>query len=60
MHISEVAIENFRTFGSKAEGRSLDLRLRPGMNVLAGENDSGKSTLVDAIRYVLWTTSDRG
>jgi putative ATP-dependent endonuclease of OLD family len=27
------------------------------MNILVGENDSGKTSVIDAIRYVLWTTS---
>ena len=28
----------------------------PGVTVLIGENDCGKSTVIDAIRYVLGTT----
>lgn len=33
------------------------MRLRPGLNVLIGENDSGKTAVVDAIRLCLGTTS---
>ena len=55
MYLSEVFIENFRIFGT--EDNALRMRLRPGLNVLAGENDSGKSAIIDAIRHVLWTTS---
>ncbi len=57
MHLSELIIENFRIFGDEGDGKSLRLPLRPGLNILAGENDSGKTAIVDAIRNVLWTTS---
>ena len=57
MHLSEVYIENFRIFGSSSEGKHLSLQLHPGLNVLVGENESGKSAVVDAIRYLLWTTA---
>lgn len=57
MYLAEVHIENFRTFGLGDEGKGLSLKLRPGLNILAGENDSGKTAVIDAIRHVLWTTS---
>lgn len=57
MYLSELLIENFRIFGAEERGQHLHLKLRPGLNVLVGENDSGKSAIVDAIRHVLWTTS---
>jgi putative ATP-dependent endonuclease of OLD family len=57
MYLSEVFVENFRIFGSEEDGEHLRLPLRRGLNVLVGENDSGKSAAVDAIRYLLWTTS---
>lgn len=57
MFLSRLFIENFRTFGSEADGRHLQMDLRPGLNLLAGENDSGKTAVIDAIRHVLWTTS---
>ena len=52
MHLSQIQIRNFRLF------HCLDLKLNPGLNVLVGENDSGKTALVDAIRYVLGTNSN--
>ncbi len=55
MHLSEIRIKNFRLFGDGEE--VLVLPLEPGLNVLAGENDSGKTAIVDAIRYALGTTS---
>jgi putative ATP-dependent endonuclease of OLD family len=57
MHLSKLFIENFRLFGSQEDGNHLALDLTPGLNVVVGENDSGKSAVIDAIRYVLWTTS---
>jgi len=57
MYISEIYIENFRIFGSEKDGEHMKLKLNPGMNVLAGENDAGKSAIIDAIRYTLLTTS---
>jgi len=55
MHLDEVRIENFRLFGDGEN--ALVLPLKPGLNVLVGENDSGKTAIVDAIRYALGTTS---
>src|SRR5690606_5402721 len=54
MHISRIKIINFRFF------EKLDLKLNKGLNILVGENNSGKTALIDAIRYVLGTnTNDR-
>lgn len=62
MHLSELLLWNFRKYG--ADGQSpdkrdpdLSLQLQPGLNVLIGENDSGKTAIVDAIRYTLGTQS---
>jgi len=57
MYLTEVYAENFRIFGAESEDEHLALALSPGLNVLVGENESGKSAVVDAIRYVLWTTA---
>jgi len=58
MYVHRVSAVNFRAFGSRANGRHLDLQLNPGLNVLVGENDARKTSIVDAIRYVLLTTSN--
>ncbi|KAI3494602.1 hypothetical protein L1887_40580 [Cichorium endivia] len=55
MHLKRIRSANFRAFG--ADEHELDWELNPGLNILVGENDSGKTSVVDAIRYVLWTTS---
>jgi putative ATP-dependent endonuclease of the OLD family len=49
MYLSKIHIENFRGI------RNLDINLNKGLNVLLGENDSGKTTIIDAIRLVLGT-----
>lgn len=51
MYISSVSIENFRAFKEKTV-----FHFNPGVTVLIGENDCGKSIVIDAIRYVLGTT----
>jgi putative ATP-dependent endonuclease of OLD family len=57
MHLQRIRASNFRNFGSTRERPPLDLALNPGMNILVGENDAGKSAIVDAIRHILWTTT---
>lgn len=47
MYISHLSIHNFRRF------RSLELDLRPDVNVIVGDNDVGKTTIVEAIRLAL-------
>jgi putative ATP-dependent endonuclease of OLD family len=51
MHISKITIENFRCFG---EGKDrLELSLRPGLTALVGENEAGKTAVIDALRFAL-------
>ena len=53
MHISQLLIENFRIF---SEGKDrLVLPLNSGLTALVGENDEGKSAIIDALRFVLGT-----
>ena len=51
MHISSITIKNFRAF------EEFELTLNKGLNLIVGENNSGKTTLIDAIRLALDTTS---
>ncbi|MEW8109994.1 MAG: AAA family ATPase [Candidatus Thiodiazotropha endolucinida] len=53
MYLSELKVENFRLFG-EGENAVL-LRLRPGLTAIVGENDSGKTAIVDALRLALGT-----
>ena len=53
MYLSKLTIENFRCFG---EGpKCFDLSLRRGLTALVGENDSGKTAVIDALRFALGT-----
>jgi putative ATP-dependent endonuclease of the OLD family len=61
MFLSNIKLWNFRKFGSDSdfdlEKPNLCLPLKKGLNVLIGENDSGKSAVIDAIKLVLGTHS---
>lgn len=52
MFLSEISIKNFRCFDDNEH----KINFNPGLTVLVGENDSGKSAIIDAIRIVLGTT----
>jgi putative ATP-dependent endonuclease of OLD family len=52
MYLSEISISNFRCFGSTPEV----IRFNPGLTALVGENDAGKTAIIDAIRYALGTS----
>ena len=53
MFISELCIENFRCFGQGQDKLVMPLQL--GLNTLVGENDAGKTAIIDAIRMLLGT-----
>lgn len=62
MYLSNIKLWNFRKFGSGSD--SLDLAnpdiivpFTKGLNVLIGENDSGKTAIIDAIKLILDTHS---
>ena len=58
MFLSELNIWNFRKYGSGEGGiPGLLLKLNKGLNLLVGENDSGKTAIIDAIKFVLQTQS---
>lgn len=53
MHLSRLTVRNFRQFG---EGDAeLQIRFQLGVTALVGRNDSGKSAVIDAVRYALLT-----
>lgn len=59
MYLSKIKLWNFRKFGTLGDidlkHPSLDLSFTKGLNVLIGENDSGKSAILEAIKMVLKT-----
>lgn len=48
MYLSEIKIEGYRVFDE-----SITITFNKGLNLLVGENGSGKSTIIDAIRLLL-------
>ncbi len=52
MYLSKISINNFRII------QNLELVFNEGLNLLVGENDSGKSAIIDAIKFVLGTHSN--
>ena len=54
MFLAELRIENFRMFGEGEQ--ALVIPLRPGLTALVGENDAGKTSVIDALRFALGTT----
>lgn len=51
MYLSKLTISGFRQFGLGPNAVSLPLK--PGVTALIGKNDSGKTAIIDAIRYAL-------
>jgi putative ATP-dependent endonuclease of OLD family len=49
MYLSEISIKGYKVFNDECK-----VVLNPGMNILVGENGSGKSAVVDAIRLILF------
>jgi putative ATP-dependent endonuclease of the OLD family len=62
MYISNLKLWNYRKFGKEGDFNpdnppNLNLNFTKGLNVIIGENDSGKSAIIDAIKLVLKTHS---
>jgi putative ATP-dependent endonuclease of OLD family len=54
MYLSKITIENFRCFG-EGDNR-FELPLKQGLTALVGENEAGKTAVIDALRFALGTT----
>lgn len=62
MYLNNLKLWNFRKYGMKGDSfetaeAGLEVEFNDGVNVLIGENDSGKTAIIDAIRYTLRTQS---
>jgi len=57
MYLRHIRARNYRAFGDGTSAPALDWELNPGLNILVGENDAGKTGIIDSIRQVLLTTS---
>lgn len=49
MYLAKIKIQNFRIL------KNIELPFQNGLNILLGENDSGKTAIIDAIRLLLGT-----
>lgn len=58
MIISELKLYNFRRFRSIDGAPGLSVSFHKGLNALIGENDSGKTAIIDALKLVLLTQSN--
>lgn len=58
MIISELKVYNFRRFQSVDGAPGLLITFHKGLNALIGENDSGKTAVIDALKLVLLTQSN--
>lgn len=61
MYLKKLSIWNFRKYGVSGAGNNLPgiiVHFHPTFNLLIGENDSGKTAIIDAIKLTLGTTSD--
>ena len=58
MIISKLELYNYRKFKSENGSPGLSITFHHGLNALIGENDAGKSAIVDAIKTVLLTQSN--
>ncbi len=54
MYLATIEIENFRSL------KKLKVELLPGLNVLVGRNNTGKTNLLQAIRHALGSSASRG
>ncbi|MGI8281737.1 ATP-dependent nuclease [Bacillus mycoides] len=59
MYLKNISLTNFRQFEMRENGKpAITVYFNPNFNVLVGENDSGKTAIIDAIRYLLGSVSD--
>jgi putative ATP-dependent endonuclease of OLD family len=54
MHLAVAEIKNFRSL------KNLRVEFQPGLNVLVGRNNTGKTNLLQAIRHALGLSASRG
>ena len=57
MILKELKLWNFRKFKANGDEPGLVVEFHKGLNALVGENDAGKSAIIDAIKLVLQTQS---
>lgn len=58
LYLNTLKLWNFRKYGINENNPGLVVQFHEGLNLLVGENDSGKTAIIDAIKYVLGTQSN--
>lgn len=58
MIVSELKLYDFRRFHAENNRPGLSISFHKGLNALIGENDSGKTAVIDALKIVLLTQSN--
>ena len=58
MIVSELKLYDFRQFHTEEGVPGLSVSFHKGLNALIGENDSGKTAVIDALKLVLLTQSN--
>ncbi len=53
MYLATLIVKNFRCL------KDVEVKFQPGLNVILGENNTGKTALLDAIRIILGFGSER-
>lgn len=48
MYLSQLKIKGYKTFNEK-----ISIKFNEGLTIFVGENGSGKTTIIDAIRLLL-------
>jgi len=58
MILKRLRIWNFRKFSRNGDEPGIEIQFHKGINALIGENDSGKTAIIDAIKIALQTQSN--
>lgn len=59
MYLKTLSLYNFRKFAEREDSSpGLTVHFNKNLNLIVGENDSGKTAIIDAIRYLLGSLSD--
>ncbi|HFI0067137.1 TPA: ATP-dependent endonuclease [Streptococcus suis] len=58
MFLEKVEYWDFRKYKSNDDSPGLIVKLQKGMNLIVGENDAGKTAIIDGIKLLLGTLSD--
>ena len=58
MFLGSVEFWDFRKYKSNDDSPGLTVKLQNGMNLIVGENDAGKTAIIDGIKLLLGTLSD--